>query len=107
MYRMRGWSNDHINGRIANNPPPLRTLRNAECPVKALQPSGRFRYSKLGGLLPKCFSLRGPAVSIETGLPQCGHLPEVMPMEAATGIPQLGQVPVFTWSVGPATQDGL
>ena len=41
------------------------------------------------------------------GLPQYGHSPDVMPTLAATGCPQLGQVPIWTWGSLPATALGL
>ena len=41
------------------------------------------------------------------GLPQYGHSPDVIPMLAATGCPQLGHVPVWTWGSLPATALGL
>ena len=41
------------------------------------------------------------------GLPQYGHSPDVMPTLAATGCPQLGQVPIWTWGSFPATALGL
>ena len=41
------------------------------------------------------------------GFPHFGQVPDVMPTLAATGVPQLGQVPIWTWDSPPATALGL
>lgn len=79
--------------RIGKRPPERTLCKSDFCPAGFCLAEGNLsRNYSLGGLAKKLLS-KGPAVSIVIGFPQCGQSPEVMPAAAATGIPQLGQVP--------------